>query len=223
VGSLSEEEIRAEYVERMGEELGELQYLLWYDLTWLHLRWADYRELFGSDAQRIDLMNETAPAFFGHLNDVMWNDVVLDLCRLSDPADMGGKQNLTFFRLPHAVAQLPIESAISAGLEALQSSTAFARDWRNRRLAHRDWDHARDPSAIPLTGGSRASVEEALAAARRLMQISDEHFLNTTVFYEAPIPAVGGAHEMLYHLDSGLDAIRTRKAERNWQWKPKYL
>ena len=37
----TQEEVRAEYIAKMGPDLGELQYLLWHDVTGLHLKWVD--------------------------------------------------------------------------------------------------------------------------------------------------------------------------------------
>jgi HEPN superfamily AbiU2-like protein len=173
-------------------------------------------------SQAADLMNETAPTFFGHLEDVLWNDVLLHLSRLTDPPATGGQQNLTFRRLPQLVARLPIRDAVHTALDRVEGATRFARDWRDRRLAHRDFRHAQDPTVRPLAPASRASVETALRAVRELMQIPEDHFRDTEVAYEQVINAPGGAWEMLYHLESGLDAIRARKAERII-WKPKYL
>src|SRR5687768_11954076 len=120
----------------MGPELGQLQYLLWHDVTGLHLKWAEFRELFGTKPSRIDLMNESVPAFFGHLEDVLWSDVLLHLSRLTDPPATGGQQNLTFRRFPQLVARLPIRDAVHAELDNVENTTRFARDWRDRRLAH---------------------------------------------------------------------------------------
>jgi AbiU2 len=204
------------------EELGELQYLLWHDVTWLHLKWFEFRELFGTKPSRVDLMNETAPTFFSHLEDVVWNDVLLHLSRLTDPPATRGRQNLTFRRFPPLVARLPIRDAIHAALDKVDSVSRFARDWRDRRLAHRDFRHAQDPAARPLASASRASVETALNAVRELMQIPEGHYRDTEVAYDQAINAPGGAWEMLYHLESGLEAIRSRKAD-HIRWKPTYL
>jgi hypothetical protein len=206
----------------MGRELGELQFLLWHDVTGLHLKWAEYRELFATKASRIDLMNETAPRFFGRLAELLWTDVLLHLSRLTDPAVTVGKRNLTLLCYPPLVARMPIRDAISAALDRVDSSTRFARDWRDRRLAHRDFDHAQDPTARPLKPGSGASVEGALKAIRDLMQIPESHFRDTHVAYDHVVRASGGAWDLLYHLDNGLEAVCTQRAEHTYR-EPKYL
>src|SRR5262245_18340275 len=197
----------------MGPELGELQYLLSHDVFWLHCKWAEYRELFATKPSRIDLMNETAPAFFARLDDVLWSDVLLHLSRLTDKPTSRGKQNLTFLQYPRLVARLPIRDAGHAALENVESATRFVRDWRDRRLAHRDFSHAQDPTAKPLTAGSRASVEVALKAVRDLMQIPEGHFCDAEKSYDCLASAQGGPWDLLYHLDAGLDTIRSLKVK----------
>ena len=207
--SKSQAEVRAEYIARMGPELGDLQYLLMHEVTWLHLKWQEFREIFGTSATRIHLMNQTAPAFFGRLQDVLWHDVLLHLTRLTDPPVMRGHQNLTFGRYVPLVADLPIRGEMHAALDRVEAGTRFARDWRNRLLAHRDYPHAQDPAAKPLEPGSRADVEDALAAIRDLMQIPEHHFLGSATSYERTQGAPGGACDLLYWLESGLEAQRS--------------
>jgi hypothetical protein len=220
--SQTQDEVRAEYVAKMGHELGELQYLLWHDVTTLHLNWAEFRELFATTPRRIDLMNETAPAFFGRLSDVLWNDVLLHLSRLTDKPSGRGKQRLTVLQYTPLVARLPIRVAMHAALDNVESATRFARDWRDRRIAHRDFKHAQDPAVQPLEPASRAKIEMALEAVRELMQIPEDHFRNAKVSYEHVIRGPGGAWDLLYHLDSGLEAIRSRR-EQYIHWEPTYL
>jgi hypothetical protein len=212
--SQTQDEVRADYVAKMGPELGELQYLLWHDVTTLHLNWAEFRELFATKPSRIDLMNETAPAFFGRLSDVLWNDVLLHLSRLTASASgPAGKRRLSVLQYTPLVARLPIRDAVHAALDNVDSATRFARDWRDRRIAHRDFKHAQDPAVQPLKPASRAKVEAALQAVRELMQIPEDHFCDAKVSYEHVIRGPGGAWELLYHLDSGLEAIRSHREQ----------
>jgi hypothetical protein len=182
--SQTQDEVRAEYAAKMGPELGELQYLLWHDVTTLHLKWSEYRELFATKPSRIDLMNETAPRFFGRLEALLWNDVLLHLTRLTDHPGGRGKERVTVLRYKPLVMGLPIQAAVHAAVDSAASATLFARDRRNHLIAHRDFSHAQDPTAKPLAARSRASVETALHAIHDLMQILEGHFCDVEVAYE---------------------------------------
>jgi hypothetical protein len=167
-------------------------------------------------------MNEVAPAFFGDLQEVLWNDVLLHLARLTDPPGTSGQQNLTVRQYPRGVARLPILEAMNRALDEVEAATGFARDWRNRRLAHLDLEHARNPSAKPLAPASRADVERALKAIRDVMQTPESHFRDNHMFYDQVVTMPGRSWELLYHLESGLGAEHDRRT-RGIRWMPKYL
>ena len=57
------EEAKCYYVEKMGEALGTQFDLLWQEVAWLHMKWGEYVELFGSKPTRVELLNQTAPVF----------------------------------------------------------------------------------------------------------------------------------------------------------------
>jgi hypothetical protein len=73
--------------------------------------------------------------------------------------DFGKKENLTLKRLSDLV-----DAGIRAKAESLISladeKCAFAHNWRNRRIAHRDLALALKENAMPLCEASRKSVRK---------------------------------------------------------------
>src|SRR5579872_6546080 len=65
------------------------------EVTWLHGSWKVYRQLFGTSADRIDLLNRSARVFFYLIQRVLMDSVQLTLSKLADPPLTAGKQNLT--------------------------------------------------------------------------------------------------------------------------------
>jgi hypothetical protein len=59
------------------------------DVIWLHVKWQFYRQLFGTDEKRIELLNEIAPVFFRACQDTMIDDLIISLDRLTDPLKTG--------------------------------------------------------------------------------------------------------------------------------------
>ena len=53
-------------------------------LAHLHLKWNQYVPLFGTSKARIDSPNRAAPNFFGIVQDMWWNDLLLMLWKLTD-------------------------------------------------------------------------------------------------------------------------------------------
>ena len=158
----SAEETRAEYLAAMGLDLGPVFHALWNECAWLHLKWREYRELFGGSSERVDLLNSAAGLSFRIIQDSLWEDILLHLCRLTDPPSIGKKENLTVLRLPGMV-DAAIRAEVEGAVESLEQRTAFARDWRNRHIAHSDLMLALDESLTPLAPASRAKVAEALS------------------------------------------------------------
>ncbi len=219
--SLTEDEVRRRKIAAMGDELGELAFLLWKDVTWLHFEWREFRELFGVDGSRIDLMNKTAPRFFWALERVLWQDTLLGLARLMDGPGTGGQQNVTLRRLPKLVAPAVLP-ALNSELDRCDRAVAFARDWRHRRYAHRDLSHAADAAGNPLKHASRQAVEDALDAIRGVMNVLESHYEDSSVMYNVGGPSLGGAYELLLHLDAGLEAEERRERELDVSWRPRF-
>ncbi|MDE3042969.1 MAG: hypothetical protein KGJ82_20690 [Nitrospirota bacterium] len=82
---LSPEEVRTAAVRAMGSPLGELYDIISTQVTWVHLKWKEHRALFGTSQERVNFLNEAAPVFFASLQETLWDDVLLHLCRLTDP------------------------------------------------------------------------------------------------------------------------------------------
>jgi len=199
-------EIQAQYVVAMGRELGEMCAALYHKVAWVHLRWALYKQLFGKSDRRIALLNETAGSFFGVLQGVLLDDVVLELARLVDSPKSCGKANLTLLRIPGLIADQELRPEIEAMVDSAEGACAKARDQRNRRLAHNDLSLAVETSAKPLPAIGIADVESALAAVRDLLNRLDSHYLNSTVAYEYVGTGPTDGDSLVHYLNKGLQA-----------------
>jgi len=201
-------EIQAHYVEAMGPELGETCAALYHKVAWVHLRWALYKQFFDKSDRRIALLNETAGSFFGVLQGVLLDDVVLELARLVDSPKSCGKANLTLRRIPGLVADPELQPEIEAMVNSAMDACAKAQDQRNRRLAHNDLLLAVETLAKPLPAIGVADVESALGAIRDLLNRLDSHYLNSTVAYEYVGTGPTDGESLVHYLNKGLQAER---------------
>ncbi len=204
--SRSAEQVRAAKLAAMPKPLGEIHNALWREVAWLHLKWGEYRALFAVNQETIDLLNKTAPLFFHHLQGVLWEDVLLHLCRVTDPPKSAGRANLTLRGLPSLVSDAKLRAELEKQVALAQKKTEFARDWRNRRLAHKALPPAAGGDAKPLESASRQHVEEALAAIRDAMNCVELHYQGSTVGYDLPMELPGGTLALLFYLEKGLQA-----------------
>jgi hypothetical protein len=201
----------AENIAAMGRELGELYSALWQEVAWIHSKWAEYVQLFGVKESRIDLLNRAAPRFARLLQDSLWEDVLLHIARLTDPAKSMGKSNLSIRALAPHVADPTVRGEIEELVSETVVRSDFCRDWRNRHLAHRDLQLALARGAEPLKAGSRSSVREVLQSLSATLNALAKHYLDSTTMFDFETCA-GGALSLLHVIDDGIRADDERRA-----------
>lgn len=194
---------KADHIAKMGEKIGTIYSALWQEVAWINKKWAQYVALFGTSPERIELLNRAAPSMIRTVQDTLWEDVLLHLARLTDPPESMGKANLSVRHL----AALLVSSPIGAKAESLAGTALgtceFARDWRNRRLAHRDLDLALGQSVQPLASASRVAVKASLVALEELLNAVSLHYLDSTTLFDL-VPGGEDAVSLLYLLRDGL-------------------
>lgn len=204
----SAEEAKASNIEKMGEKLGTIYSELWQEVAVLHVYWAEYVELFGTKPSRVELLNKAAGAFTHMLQEELWETRLLHLSRLTDPAANGNKTNLTIQALPALIDDEPTKANITVLIATAVDATAFARDWRNRRIAHRDLKIALDEPGTPLADGSRADVKKAIEAISAVLNAVARHYMNSETRFDLAARR-NGAVSLLYVL---YDGLKTREA-----------
>ena len=208
---LTSEQVRNKSVAAMPAPLGDIYHWLHDEAAWLHIKWSDFSRLYATGQKRVDLLNAAAPAFFHHLQQMMWEDVLLHLCRITDPIKTMGHDNLTIMRIPDAIPDQAFRDEIKSIVQDAKQKTEFARDWRNRRLAHQELPPFQGQATAPLLPVSRQNVEDALAAVGMAMNRIEQYYLKETVLYEHSIEALAGVECLVARLAKGIEA---EKAER---------
>jgi hypothetical protein len=183
----------------MGPALGDLHFLLWQELSWLNLTHSEFKQLFAGGNDHIALMNKNGRDFFSLVERLFWHELFLGLCRITDPPRSAGKDNLTVQRVPSLIADAPLREGVQLLVDGAVGRTAFARDWRNRQIAHRDLLKSMDPELHPLSPATRQDLDEAMLALARVMNAVELPLLNSTTSFGV-IQAERGARELMYHL-----------------------
>jgi hypothetical protein len=165
--------------------------------------------------ERIALLNSSAPSFFRMIQDELWEMSLLHLARLTDPANSLGrndKQNLTIQALPALIDDATLKANLAHVVDRAVRQTAFCRDWRNRRIAHRDLKLALDDATAPLADASRAQVSDALKTISDVLNTLAVHYLKSETRFDLAARHTG-ALGLLYLLDDGL-RVREQRAKR---------
>jgi hypothetical protein len=214
------DEVREEILTSFPGGTGELFHKLWISVSHLHLNWKNYRSLFGTSPERVELLNWAASSFFGLLDGILRHNVVLAIARLTDPPRSAGKDNAS---LAHLVDMLTpfIDAAfideLRSELEGLQAYCEPIRQLRNRLLAHDDLATALKYHPDPLPGISRAYIEEALEKIRRLLGDIEEHFRGSRTSHQYIISSNDG-ESLISALESAREHERCRQREFNQEY-----
>ena len=180
----------SEYVRCMGNELGETYFHLQHKLIELHIVWLQYRQLF-AERSTVELLNRTAGLFFKVVQDELWDSVLLRISKLTDPPSSAGRRNLTIQRLAPLIIDNDLQGEIDAMTKHVIATASFAREHRNKRIAHLDHSYSTMPETNPLTGVSRAQIENVLHLLRDLMNRVDARYRDSTYMYEQFVDETG--------------------------------
>lgn len=196
--------VKEQYQELLGGKFGEVFYEL--HAAWLLAlaRYDEFNRLFGS-RKHVDHLNAIGGGFFGDVQYIFWDDLILRLCRLTDRVGTGRKRNLTIQIVPElcgASLRAEIQDVVERAVEA----AGFARDHRNRRIAHEDYALAlrQDPEPLPA-----ASLEQAKVSLDCIHAVLDTVYVRESGeridnFVTALVP---GAEALLAHTSQMANAV----------------
>lgn len=204
-------DIKQEYVNAMGRDLGGLFHDLWEEVSALHMYWGEFVELYGSGQERIDLLNRSASGFFWITHKVMLEYVVLHITRLLDAPKTKKQARATLKALP-AKVDATLKLAVQRQLDAIAGRAAFCWDWRDRHLAHRDLELALERAAKPLLEGSRDDIGEILEGMANLLNTVREHYRMSRLTFDLASPT-SGADNLLRMLQLALMMRERRNAQ----------
>ena len=146
------------------------------------MRHDEFRKLFSS-AKNVSLLNDiTGGAFVWDIQNILWDDLLLRLCRLTDRKQSGSKDNLTVRRLPAFCMRE--SSEMSARIQKLVdiavTKSEFARDRKNRRISHTDLE-TKVGNAKPLATASLLKVTSALDAIHAVLNATSKELLDSEI------------------------------------------
>lgn len=106
---------------------------------WLQTCYNTYAALFESDQPTKEILSRTAQTFFDELNIIFIEYCLLQVCKLTDPSNSKGRDNLTFKHLNGLLgAKNLLTPEIIAASNGLESYRNLIKDGRNRIISHAD-------------------------------------------------------------------------------------
>lgn len=218
------EEVKEEILRVFPKRAGKLFHQLLTDVTILHLNWQNYRTLYGTSSERIDLLNWAAPLFFALLDGILLHDIIMAIARLTDPSKTGRHQNASLENLLNKLVpslQSNLAHQWRSELKDLNAHCALIRKIRDRIIAHNDLGTALQYDPDPLPGISRAYIESVLEKIRKFIGDIEEHFrgIRTSHYH---VFTCNDGESLIYALESAREyKKRTRNPPSNRYPAPK--
>jgi hypothetical protein len=218
--NLTPDESRQQILDEFPPGVGELFYEISTSVAHLHLNWNSYRSLYGTSAERIELLNWAASTFFGLLDGILFHDVILAIARLMDPPRYRDYDRASLERLIEVLRPFLDTTMVDRLQERLQELRTLCqpiRDIRNRVLAHEDLATALNYHPDPLPGISRAYIEDVLEQIRGFLNDTEEHFRGLTTSYQDTW-ALAGGEALIRALESAREHEECRERDFRKQY-----
>ena len=214
------DEFRENILSVFPEGTGDLFHNLWTNVAHLHLNWKNYRFLFGTSPERIELLKWAASSFFGLLDGILRHNVMLAIARLMDPPQSAGKDNASLARLIDRLKpsiDTVLFDELRSELKDLKALCEPLLQIRNRLLAHSDLATTLQYHSDPLPGISRAYIEEVLGKIQKLLGEIEEHFRGSRTSHQYVISSNGG-ESLIFALESAREHEKCRQREFNQKY-----
>jgi hypothetical protein len=213
VTTYSDEEATQERVEQLGEEKGVFFRNLEKQLYTVRILWKTYVGLFGTNKERVDLLNSVSSATSYQIERAMRESALLSICRMTDPKKgLSGTQdkNITVRRLDDCLANgsdLNLTNLVNIAIQKAE----FARLYRNKKLAHSDDDTMN--GRLSVISGSRNDMVEAMDAIAACIKRFATLELNTTLITHPISQVAQDEVEFLQVLHYGKIELDRRRVE----------
>ncbi|OGU56056.1 MAG: hypothetical protein A2X64_05175 [Ignavibacteria bacterium GWF2_33_9] len=194
------EEYKQELIDTMGNELGFLFYELLNDVYYLSSLWEEFKELYGVNEKRINLLNQTAPYLFYLVHTIFWKELILTVTRITDPEKTGPFVNASLYLFISKMKDEPFKEECKKELEFVNASSEFCRDWRNKWIAHKDYNITTNPEAKQLSNGSRNDFQKIVEMIQQLTNKIQAHYLDSTTYY-IDCKSIHGAESLIEILE----------------------
>ena len=169
------------------------------EVTFLHGVWDTYEQLYGTE-DSVAALNGTAPGAFSFLGYVLRHNLLMTICRITDPKQTGKKENLTLDRLLHVITGQPADPRLVSTLEEqmkeINSACEPFRARRNRTLAHLDLQTALTTHPEPLPAIERAQIIDVLDRIAKFMNEVLGHY---TAAHADFVPLISGPARNIVH------------------------
>jgi hypothetical protein len=157
------------------------------------------------------VLNTVASNFFYLLEQLLFQDAMLHLCRLTDPAQTRVKgspaETLTVHRLADVISDPTLKAAVASAADQARGKCEFARQWRDKWLAHTDLAVNQRGWASALPSVTAKHIEDAIDSLSTTLNLIEGYYSHPPV---VRIKDPFEAKSLLHYLEEGLRATEDK-------------
>jgi hypothetical protein len=169
------------------EEIAVVFEALKSELIWLHGRWIIFEQLYGASPERVEMLNQIASTYFFVTQEVLLNDILISIGRLTDKPRLGKNDNLSIGQIASRLDNIKypeLTTRLEEHMNYIETLCKPIRAHRNKKLAHRDFDLALK-NAEPLPTITIKAIKDTLEVIRIFMNECEVYFRDSETAYEA--------------------------------------
>lgn len=189
------------YSSDLPEDIREIFMWLCQDLASLQNKWSFYLELFSSE-ENTAILSDLARSSFQIIEETLRNDMVMAICRLSDPPQTRRMKNNLSLR--YLAKRCICNSEVDKLLKDFFDSCKPIRQYKNKRLGHNDLNTTIKPHDNPLPGIGKSQIDRIVNIAGKILNIIYQNYVESELFFH-PLQ-IGGAKDLIYWLKVAKDS-----------------
>ena len=169
------------------EEINEIFTKLQSEIVWLHGQWIIFKQIYKQSPERVELLNASAVSYFQITQKALINSILIYIGRITDGAGTGRHKNLSLKQIVNRLDKdkyPDIQIHLKAKLDNIDAISKPIRDYRNKKLAHRDFEMAFN-NVVSIPPVTVEAIENTIEAIRDFMNECELHFLDSETAYEA--------------------------------------
>jgi hypothetical protein len=163
----------------------------------LNFKWSFYQQLF-LDNDNSQILTHTASRFFFAVEQSLRYDIILSICRLSDPEKSKNDINLSLATL---INKAGTENKVNELYEEFKTNSKLFRRYRNKLIAHNDLEVFTEKSTLIPSLDAKKVNESLLLGEKILNLIAQKYNKNTQIMFSPLL--IGDADSLLYWLRMG--------------------
>ncbi len=210
-------QVATKYRQSMPGGVGNVFADLCQDVALLQATWEIFGDLFATEQETVELLNEVSPFLFRVIQEALLRELHMLLARMTDPPFSGPNRmqhNVSLPRLLHEIDvsdKGPFAAEVKSIIADIVARCAPLRKIRHKVLAHNDLSVALQ-LAPPLPGLTRNEFEALIDMIIELMNKTELHYCDSITVYKRGLADYAVEH-LIDYLRCGHESFKRERGE----------